>query len=104
MGSSIGISIIATMSVRNSEIVRSYMVEAVRPDNPVIAFGAPALDFDNLSSTARFSAEISRQALMVSYVSAFHFFMFAVLAALPLVLLIRMPRKGSASLPAPLTE
>jgi DHA2 family multidrug resistance protein len=73
--------------------VHSRLVEHLRPDNPLIQ--APFLPapwgLSTLESLVRLNAEVTRQAAMVAYTLNFQLMMFAALAVLPLLLLIRNP-------------
>ncbi len=94
-GSAIGISVLQAMTIRNTAIVHSRLVEGVRPDNPVLAQASPGFDFTAPEQVARMNAEISRQASMVGYIDAFWFLFILTLAAIPLLLLMRKPRKAA---------
>jgi DHA2 family multidrug resistance protein len=93
VGSSIGISVLQAMTIRNAAIVHSRLVEGVRPDNPNIARSMPSLDFSSLPSLARMNAEITRQAAMVSYIDAFYALFVVIIVISPLILLMRPPRR-----------
>ena len=94
-GSAVGISVLQAMTVRNTAIVHSRLVEGVRPDNPVLAQASPGFDFTMPAQVARMNAEITRQASMVGYIDAFWFLFIVTLAAIPLLLLMRKPRKAA---------
>ncbi len=95
IGSAIGISVLQAMTIRNTAIVHSRLVESVRPDNPVLAKAAPSFDFTIPAQVARMNAEITRQASMVGYIDAFWFLFILTLAAIPMLLLMRNPRKAA---------
>lgn len=97
IGSAIGISVLQAMTIRNGSIVHSRLVEGVRPDNPVLNHAMPDFDFGMAEAVARFNAEITRQAAMVSYIDAFHFLFITTVVVSPLILLMRPPRKGAAA-------
>jgi DHA2 family multidrug resistance protein len=97
IGSAIGISVLQAMTVRNSATVHARLIEAIRPDNPVVARAMPGLDFSSLSSVATLNAEVSRQAAMVSYIDAFWALFVVTVIVAPLILLMRPPRKGAAA-------
>src|SRR3546814_1388497 len=65
IGSSIGISVLQAMTIRNAATVHSRLVETVRPDNPNVAKAMPGLDFSSLESLLKVNGEITRQASMV---------------------------------------
>jgi DHA2 family multidrug resistance protein len=98
LGGSIGISILSALTVRNSAIVHSRLIEGVRPDNPVVQFAMPGLDFGDPASLAAIEAQIRAQASMVSYNDAFWLLTLCTLGAMPLVLLLRKPA-GAADAP-----
>ena len=73
IGSAISISVLQALTIRNTATVHARLVEAVRPDNPVMAQALPGFDFDVPLQVARLNAEITRQASMVSYIDTFWF-------------------------------
>ena len=81
--------------------MHSRLVEHLRPDNPLIQ--APFLPapwgLGTLEGLARLNAEVTRQAAMVAYTINFELMMGAALAVLPLLLLIRNPRRDFAPPP-----
>ena len=102
LGGAVWISVLQIVTVRNSAIVHSRLVEHVRPDNPLFAERMWEFDFGLPQQVARLNAEITRQALMVSYADAFWLLLLAAVVVAPLVLLIRPVRRGtSAPLPPP---
>jgi DHA2 family multidrug resistance protein len=95
LGGSIGISILETELTQNTQIVHSRLVEGLRPDNPLIhspLLHAP-FSLTDPSGIAALNAEVTRQAAMVSYNDDFALMMVVLLAALPVLLLIRAPRR-----------
>jgi len=95
LGSSIGISVLTSMSYRTSEAVHAQMVEAVRPDNPVVAMRYQDLDFSSVTSLLHVEGLITRQATMVSFVNTYIIMAVVAACACPLVLLIKPPRRGA---------
>jgi MFS transporter, DHA2 family, multidrug resistance protein len=95
LGGSVGISILEMQLAQNTQIVHSRLVEALRPDNPLIQghFLAPNFSLTAPSGIAALNAEVTRQAAMISYNDAFALMMIVVLASLPMLLLIRVPRR-----------
>src|SRR3546814_12645099 len=71
-GSSIGISVLQAMTIRNAATVHSRLVETVRPDHPNVAKAMPGLAFSSLASLLKVNGEITRQASMVSYIYDFY--------------------------------
>jgi DHA2 family multidrug resistance protein len=101
LGGSIGISILETQLAQNTQIVHSRLVEALRPDNPLAQghFLAPNFSLTAPSGVAALNAEVTRQAAMISYNDDCALMMIVVLASLPLILLIRMPKRQPAAAP-----
>jgi DHA2 family multidrug resistance protein len=94
LGSAIGISVLQVMIIRNTAIVHARLVDGIRPDNPVLAVRSPDFDFDAPAAVARINGEITRQASMVSYIDSYRAMFVLVLLLMPLVMLLRPPRRG----------
>jgi DHA2 family multidrug resistance protein len=103
LGGSIGISILETQLAQNTQIVHSRLIEGLRPDNPLIQghMLAPNFSLTAPSGVAALNAEVTRQAAMISYNDDFKLMMLIVLASLPLVLLIRVPKRQPITVVAP---
>jgi MFS transporter, DHA2 family, multidrug resistance protein len=97
IGSSIGISMLSAMDIRNAEIVHSRLAEGVRPDNPTMQAAHPGMDWTSVDSLRALNGEVTRQAMMVSYVDAFYFLFIITLAAIPMIFLMRPPKKNAAA-------
>ncbi|MEO7206899.1 MAG: MDR family MFS transporter [Steroidobacteraceae bacterium] len=98
IGSSIGISLVQTMLIRNTVIVHSSLAERVTTGNPAwhnpavtAVFGAHAT-----AGAALLDGAVSRQAAMIAYIDDFWFMLFLTLLVTPLLLLIRPPRHAVA--------
>ncbi|MEJ8570163.1 DHA2 family efflux MFS transporter permease subunit [Microbaculum marinum] len=99
IGSSIGISIVVSLLARNTQIVRSGLVEQVTPGRDAVEAIMPQLFAPGHEQIlGMISAEITRQAAMVAYVDDYYLMMFVVIATAPLLLLMR---KRQESGPAP---
>jgi DHA2 family multidrug resistance protein len=94
VGSSIGISLVQTLLIRNTVIVHSSLSARVTAGssawhNPAVsaAFGphAPA-------GSALLDGALTQQAAMIAYIDDFWFMLFLTLLVTPLLLLIRPPR------------
>ncbi len=93
-GASVGIAVVQAMTVRSAAAAQSRLTENLRPDNPAFVAARPDFDFGLPESIAQLSREVTRQALMVSYVDAFRvMFVLALLSSL-LIFLLRSPRQG----------
>ena len=89
IGSAIGIAMLQAITVRNTSIVHSRLVEGIRPDNPILARTTPDFDFTMPVAVARMNAAITRQAMMVSYIDTFWLLFVLSVAMIPLVPLLR---------------
>jgi DHA2 family multidrug resistance protein len=98
IGSSVGISLLQVMTLRNAAIVQARLGEGVRPDNPVLDLRYPEFDFGMPGAVAGMHGEVARQALMVSYTDAFWLMFLLSVAALPVIALMRgSPRASGGS-------
>ena len=98
IGSSIGISLVQTMLVRNTQIAHSSLAEKVTSGRMAMQ-GPPGAAGYNLQIGARLEAlnnEVTRQASMIAYVDDFKLMLALTLAVIPLLLLIRPARRGAA--------
>jgi len=95
LGGSIGIAILETQLTQNTQIVHSRLVEHLRPDNPLARFpylSAP-YSLTDPSGIAALNHEVTRQAAMIAYNDDFALMLIVILASLPLLLLVRGPRR-----------
>jgi DHA2 family multidrug resistance protein len=95
VGSSIGISMVQTLLVRNTQVAHASLTEHVNIGNT--AMFDPALSaFYNLGSgvgLTSLNGEVTRQASMIAYLDDFWLMMLLTLLVLPLLLLIQPPKK-----------
>jgi DHA2 family multidrug resistance protein len=94
IGSSIGISLVQTLLIRNTVVAHSSLAERVTSassawHNPAVAaaFGAHAP-----AGAALLDGAVNQQAAMIAYIDDFWFMLFLTLMVTPLLLLIRPPR------------
>jgi DHA2 family multidrug resistance protein len=99
LGSSIGISAFQVLSYRNAQTVQARLVEGLRPDNPVVATMPSHFSLTDTVGIATLTSEVERQAQMVSYIDGFWALGVGALAMIPLILLLRSPRRGDAAGP-----
>jgi DHA2 family multidrug resistance protein len=95
LGGSIGIAILETQLTQNTQIVHSRLVEWLRPDNPLARapyLGAP-FSLTDPSGIAALNQEVTRQAAMIAYNDDFALMLIVILVSLPLLLLVRVPRR-----------
>ena len=95
LGGSIGIAILETQLTQNTQIVHSHLVEHLRPDNPLAQapFLAAPYSLVNPSGIAALNQEVTRQAAMIAYIDDFTLMLGVILLSLPLLLLVRGPRR-----------
>jgi DHA2 family multidrug resistance protein len=93
IGSSIGISLVQTMLVRNTVIAHAALTERVNYANP--AWSSPAVakayDLSTAGGAALLDGSVTQQAAMIAYIDDFWLMLFLTLAVTPLLLLIRPP-------------
>jgi DHA2 family multidrug resistance protein len=99
LGGSIGIAILETQLSQNTQIVHSRLVEWLRPDNPLAQppFLAPPFSLTDPSGIAALNHEVTRQAAMIGYLDDFKLMMIVILCSLPLLLLVRVPKREPAA-------
>jgi DHA2 family multidrug resistance protein len=94
IGGSCGVAIVVALLSQNTQIIHSRLVEHLRPDNPLAQ--APFLGLPYSLSVpagvAALNAEVTRQAQMIAYIDDFYLMGIIIIAALPLLLLLREPR------------
>lgn len=90
IGSSVGISIVATMLAHNMAAARSDLVAKLSPFNQNLdgLLGSAA---DLPTTLAQLNAQVQVQAAMVAYVDDFLLMFWLTLAAIPLIFLLRRP-------------
>jgi DHA2 family multidrug resistance protein len=98
IGSSIGISLVQVLLVRNTRIAHASLVEGITYANP--AWNNPAVASTyNLSTpggAAALDGAITQQAAMIGYVDDFWLMCIVTVAVIPLILLIKPMRAASA--------
>ncbi len=99
LGSGIGISIVISVLVRETQINRAILTEYATPFNRMLQDPAVARHWNLTDPTGlmALSNEITRQASMIAYLNDFRLMMFVTLATIPLLFLMRAPpRRKSA--------
>ena len=96
IGSSIGIALVQTLYVRNTQIAHASLAEKISIANPALHDGAigAAYNLATPGGLAALNGEINRQASMIAYLDDFWLMLILTLAVIPLLLLIRPPKKG----------
>ncbi|UGQ48219.1 MDR family MFS transporter [Massilia endophytica] len=92
IGSSIGIALVQTLLVRNTQSMHASLVEKVNIANPALLNNATTPD-----AALALNNEITRQASMIAYVDDFWLMTLMTLAVIPLLLLVRPAAKPDAA-------
>jgi DHA2 family multidrug resistance protein len=104
LGSSIGVSIVTALLAQFTQINHATLAEHITPFNPLLQ--SPALPESLNPATpaglAALNDAITRQAATIGYLNDFRLMMYVVLAALPLLLLLRKPRRPATATAAAL--
>jgi len=97
IGSAVGIALVQVLLVRNTQIAHAGLVANLAAANPDIHHGplAGAVDWGQLSSIAALNSLVTRQAAMIAYIDDFIFMLLLTLLAIPLLLLIRVPKSSA---------
>jgi DHA2 family multidrug resistance protein len=93
VGSSIGISIVATILAQMTQINHAEIGSRLTPFNQNVISQAPGLLSADPLTLARINGEVTRQAAMIGYLDDFRLMMYVCLAAMPIILLLRSPHK-----------
>ena len=99
IGSSIFISLSVTTIIRESARKHAHLSEFITPYNEALRnfdFGR-VYDLGSLADLARLNAQVTAEAEMIGFLNAFGLYTLASVAVLPLVLLIRPPRRTPAA-------
>ena len=92
LGSSVGISAVQAMLVRQSASVHSVLAGNIQPSDPMIAAALPgAFNPSTPMGVLALNGEITRQGAMVAYDSVFSSLLLASLVIVPLLLIMRPP-------------
>ena len=97
IGSSIGISIMQVILSNNLNQAHADLVTHVRPDNPLFRMPQARVDLMSLTGLRAINGEITRQAAMIAYVDDFRLMLWITLAANPLLIFMRPPRRNAAA-------
>ena len=97
IGSSIGISLVQTLLTRNTVIAHASLVERVTTGssawhNPAVA---AVYGVNTPAGAALLDSAVTQQAAMIAYIDDFWFMLFLTVLVMPLLLLIRPPRRGA---------
>jgi MFS transporter, DHA2 family, multidrug resistance protein len=98
IGSSIGISLVQTMLVRNTQIAHASLAEHVTSGRLALQGipGSAAYTPQTAAGLELLNGEVTRQAAMIAYVDDFVLMLALTLAVIPLLLLIRPAKRSEA--------
>jgi DHA2 family multidrug resistance protein len=97
IGSSIGIALVQTLLVRNTQVAHASLGAHINYANPALQDAGVSTIY-NLADGAGMTAlngEITRQASMIAYVDDYWLMMILTVAVIPLLLLVRKPKSAS---------
>ena len=98
IGSSIGISVMITMLVQNTQVVHSSLVAHLTPYR--LAMQSPwlpdAWNWHSPAGAAALNQMVTAQAATIGYLNDFRAMMWIVIAVIPLLLLLQGPRRARA--------
>lgn len=98
LGSSIGISIVITILGHETQVSHAYLSESLTPFSP--ALNGPAVstlwNWTTDVGVLALNREVTRQALTIGYLSDFRLMMYVTLLAVPLLFLLRTPKRAPA--------
>ncbi len=90
LGSSVGISVVQAMVIRDAALAHSELAGRIDPSNPVIRSGLSSLmDPATFNGLRVLNGEITRQASMIGYVDVFAWMTLATALLIPLILILR---------------
>jgi DHA2 family multidrug resistance protein len=95
IGSSIGISVVVTYLARRTQANHEALASFLNPFSLALrqAVEAGVYDLSSPQGLAMINAEVTRQAAMLAFLQDFRLMMWVSLAAIPLILLLRAPKK-----------
>jgi DHA2 family multidrug resistance protein len=93
IGSSIGISAVQGLMVRNTQVVHASLAQHITP----LVMATHALGpLKGATAIAALNQQVTAQATMIAYIDNFYFMLILTVLALPLLLLVRMTRDAGA--------
>ena len=94
IGSSIGISVVTVLLTQYTQVNHAELVTHINPFNPNLWTTLPAAAQGDPTSLSIIEQLVNQQASMISYVNDFKFMMIITLCAMPLVFLLKVPKRG----------
>ncbi|CDX62571.1 multidrug efflux system protein [Mesorhizobium plurifarium] len=96
LGSSIGVSVVAALMVRNTQINHTELSTFINPYNPNLWAASPAAAAGDPAALSQVDLAVNAQAMMISYINDFKLLMVMTLVAIPFVILLRKPKAAPA--------
>jgi DHA2 family multidrug resistance protein len=101
LGSSVGISVVQAMVIRDSVLAHSVLAARIDPSSPLVRYALPpSMDPTNPIGLQILNGEITRQASMIGYVDVFAWMTLFICLLIPLLLILR-PAQPLAGGPRP---
>jgi DHA2 family multidrug resistance protein len=97
IGSSVGISIVQALLTEGSSRAHAELAATVAPGNQGLISLPALINPDTMRGLAVLNAEVTRQGALIGYLDDFAIMMMITLAAIPLLLLIKSPRRSAAA-------
>jgi len=97
IGSSVGISIVQALLTEGSSKAHATLAATLGPGNHARATLPQMLTPATSTGLAMLNSEVTRQGVLIGYLDDFGIMMVVTLVAIPLLLLIRSPRRADAS-------
>ncbi len=97
LGNSMGISAMQLISIQATAQVSARLKEGVRPDNPMLEWARPGMDFGEATTIARSSGEIWRQASMVATIDTFWMACLVAVMTIPVIFLMKGQKLGQST-------
>ena len=97
IGSSIGVSVVTALLSQYTQINHAILSERISPYNPMMQapYRPEMWDPAQPAGLAALDAVVTRQAATIAYLNDFRFMMYVTLLAIPLILLLRKPRRAA---------
>ena len=104
LGNAIGISWIQRQLIHLTAALRARLTEGLHPDNPLVTYARPDMDFGSAEAMARLNHEVMRQAAMVGNVETYKLAFVLSLAMAPLILMMKKMKSTASDAPSPAME
>jgi DHA2 family multidrug resistance protein len=100
MGSAVGISVMEAQVVSQTATAHAGITAQLDPANPVLRSTlSPMMNPATTAGAEALNNEVTRQGAMVAYVGVFHIMFYITLACIPMLLIMRAPKKEAGGEP-----